>query len=288
MAKKPKHLGNFQIWKLIGKSRMGEVYLAIQEPLSREVALKVITDNPLAGTQLVERFYREIRALAKLEHPHVIPIYAAGNEGDYYYIAMRYAHDGNLEDRLAGGEAISLKRALTWMRQVIWAVSAAHEQGIVHRDIKPNNILLDGGIAFLTDFGLAFLDDMYRITETDQTLGTPLYMAPEQLEGAEPMPVRDVYSLGVMLYLVLTQQHPFIKDIREELPVGKAIAMIQAAAQKGDFARPGELNRGVPPSLDNLVLRCLDLEPDARYQDAGELLVELDKVMAQIEMESAG
>ena len=274
---KPKRLGDFTLKGLIGEGRIGKVYLATQDPFGREVALKVIEERPLQDRQVWERFQRETSAMGRLEHPHVIPIYAAGMEERYYYIAMRYLRDGTLEQQMACSSPPAVATRLRWVRQIVWAVSVAHERGIIHRDIKLRNILIDNGSAFLTDFGLAKLHDMSAITEAGQMMGTPLYMSPEQFEGSGTVSAaQDVYALGVALYTVLANRHPFLSDEEAELPLGSVCAMIQQRMRGGEYPAASSVAEGVSPRLDEVIQRCLAVEISKRYADGREVLAAID------------
>lgn len=271
-----KQFGDFRIERRLGKGRSGEVYLAIQEPFGREVALKVIRDLGWGAHQTAERFGRETRALAKIEHPHVIPLYAAGYTEGYYYIAMRYLRGGTVAERLAKEGKIPVSLALTWLCQTAWALATAHAKGILHRDVKLENILLEDNTAFLSDFGLASLDDMIRITAEGQTLGTPLYLAPEQFErSAGDTPMRDVYCLGVAGYWMLTGRHPFVESA--DLPFGEAVSQIQSRIRE-PLLPPSHFQPPIPQALDEVILRCLAANPNERYQDGSELLEALKAV----------
>jgi serine/threonine protein kinase len=241
-------------------------------------------EPPLPPAQFAERFFRETKAMARLEHPHVVPIYAAGQEDRFFYIAMRYLKDGSLAEKLKDNQPLPLAVGLTWLRQAAWAAAVAHRRGIIHRDIKPSNILLDGGIAFLADFGLVSLEDMTSITVPGTILGTPLYMAPEQFGGqGASTPRRDVFSFGVLLYLVATGRHPFVPDdMDERMPLPEACHVIYDRIRSAQFVRAGELVKSIPPLLDKVIARCLRMDPAERYEDASALLADLNTVQREV------
>lgn len=280
----PRILGDFHVEESIGKGRFAEVFRARQMPFEREVALKVMEEPPLPPAQFAERFFREAKVMALLEHPHVVPIYAAGQVDRYFYIAMRYLRDGSLAEKVADGHHPPLAVGLTWLRQAVWAATAAHRRGIVHRDIKPSNILLESGIAFLADFGLASLEDMTSITAPGTILGTPLYMAPEQFSGGgATTPQRDVFSFGVIAYMLATGRHPFFSDdVDERMPLPEACHIIYERIRGGEYVRAAELVGSTPPLLDKIIDRCLRVNPDERFEDATALLKDLNAVQLEV------
>jgi hypothetical protein len=246
------HFPQLEVLGLLGQGGMGAVYQARQTKLDRLVALKILPPEAGRDPTFAARFAREARTLARLSHPHIVSVHDFGEAGGLYYFLMEYVDGANLRQSLQGGRP-GLAETLKVFAQVCDALQYAHEEGVVHRDVKPENILLDRrGRVKMADFGLAKLLGSTladpRLTATRQAVGTLRYMAPEQLEGAGQVDHRaDVYSLGVVLYEMLTGT----------LPLGR-------------FAPPSEA-APVDPRLDSVVLRALEKDPARRYQQVREL-----------------
>jgi predicted Ser/Thr protein kinase/type II secretory pathway pseudopilin PulG len=250
------HFPQLEILELLGRGGMGAVYKTRQKNLDRLVALKVIPPEAAKDATFAERFAREARALARLNHPNIVTVYDFGQAGDVYYLLMEYVDGVNLRhaqqaSRLAPQEALAI------VPQICDALQYAHDQGVVHRDIKPENILLDrAGHVKIADFGLAKMlgkgPDDFTLTGTQQVMGTPRYMAPEQIEKPASVDHRaDIYSLGVVIYEMLTG----------ELPIGR----FQPPSQKVQ----------VDVRIDEVVLRALEKEPERRYQRASQVKTDL-------------
>jgi serine/threonine protein kinase len=252
-------LPQLEILELLGHGGMGAVYKARQRSLDRFVALKVLPARPASDTGFAERFSREARALARLSHHNIVAVYEFGQAGDLPYFLMEYVDGPNLR-QLARTGKVDPHEALQIIPQICEALQFAHEEGIVHRDIKPENILLDKrGRVKIADFGIAkILGDAASasaLTGARDVMGTPNYMAPEQVENPLVVDHRaDIFSLGVVFYELLTG----------ELPLGK-------------FAPPSQ-KAEVDIRLDTVVLRALQKEPERRYQHAGELKTDLDRI----------
>jgi len=253
-----------EILELLGRGGMGSVYKVRQRNLDRIVALKVIPPASARDPEFAERFAREARALARLNHPNIVTVYDFGQSGDVYYLLMEYVDGVNLRHTLRAGR-LQPEEALAVVPQICDALQYAHDQGVVHRDIKPENVLLDrSGRIKIADFGLAKLLGLgaedFSLTRTQQVMGTPRYMAPEQIDRPSKVDHRaDIYSLGVVIYEMLTG----------ELPVGR-------------FALPSERS-SVDPHIDRVVLRSLEREPEQRYQRASQLKSELATVSVTYE-----
>src|SRR5262245_55099492 len=274
-ARSAKMLGDFGDYELleeIGRGGQGVVYRAHQKSLNRTVALKVIGLGPWTTEAHVKRFRREAEAAARLEHPGIVPIYEVGESDDGLpFFSMKFAPGGSLLD---AGPALrnESRRSLALMAKVARAVQYAHVEGILHRDLKPGNILLDGrGEPLVSDFGLArWLDTTSDLTRTLTVFGTPGYIAPEQAEGvaSDLTPAADVYSLGAILFDLLAGRPPFLGE--------HALAVIQQAAEK-----PAPKLRSVMPGLDRdletICARCLEREPNARYRSAGDVAEDLER-----------
>src|SRR5216110_834132 len=264
-------IGNYQILEEIGRGGMGVIYRARQRHSRRIVALKRILSYHADSQETLARFLREAQAAASLDHPNILPIYEVSEYDDGLpFFSMKFASGGSLLDAAPAlrGEP---RRAVALMAKVARAVQHAHGQGILHRDLKPGNVLLDGrGEPLVSDFGLAkWLDTASDLTRTLTIFGTPGYVAPEQAKGsaANLTPAADVYSLGAILFDLLTGRPPFLGD--------NALAVIQQAAEK-----PAPKLRSLAPALDRdleiICAKCLEREPNARYCSAGDLAEDLE------------
>jgi tRNA A-37 threonylcarbamoyl transferase component Bud32 len=247
-----------EILELLGKGGMGAVYKARQKGLDRLVALKILPPEVSRDPAFVERFLREARALARLNHPNIVGVYDFGKNDGLCYFLMEYVDGVNLRQAIQAG-SMPAKAALAVVPQICDALQFAHDEGIVHRDIKPENILIDKrGRVKIADFGLAKLLDPSHpehLTGTQQVMGTLRYMAPEQLEGTREVDHRaDIYSLGVVFYELLTG----------ELPLGR-------------FAPPSKKVQ-VDVRLDEIVLRALEKEPELRFQHASDVKTEVEAI----------
>ena len=247
-----------EILALLGKGGMGAVYKARQPALDRIVALKILPTAGPEGMGFPERFNREARALAKLSHPNIVAVHDFGHVQDIPFLIMEYVEGVNLRE-LQRAKRLSPREALEIIPQICVALQFAHDEGIVHRDIKPENILLDRkGRVKIADFGIAKImgrEPGVAITETSQAIGTPHYMAPEQVEKPETVDHRaDIYSLGVVFYEMLTG----------ELPIGR-------------FAPPSRKVE-VDVRLDEVVLHALEKEPERRYQHASQVKTDVESI----------
>ena len=264
-------VGNYEILEEIGRGGMGVIYRARQRHSRRIVALKRMVSYQADSRETLERFRREAEAAASLDHPNILPIYEVGHgEDGLPFFSMKYAAGGSLQK---AGPALrgEPRECVRLMAKVAHAVQYAHEHGVLHRDLKPGNILLDGrGEPFVTDFGLAkWLDASTDLTRTLTIFGTPGYIAPEQAKGpaAKLAPTADVYSLGAILFDLFTGRPPFVGE--------HALAVIQQASD-----RPAPKLRSLAPAFDRdletICARCLEREPQARYRSGGDLAVDLE------------
>src|SRR6266508_701647 len=264
-------VGNYEILEEIGRGGMGVIYRARQRHSRRIVALKRIMSYDAVSRETLERFRREAEAAASLDHPNILPIYEVGHgEDGLPFFSMKYAAGGSLQK---AGPALrgEPRECVRLMAKVARAVQYAHEHGVVHRDLKPGNIVLDGrGEPFVSDFGLAkWLDTSTDLTRTLTIFGTPGYIAPEQAKGpaAKLAPTADVYSLGAILFDLFTGRPPFVGE--------HALAVIQQASD-----RPAPKLRSLAPAFDRdletICARCLEREPQARYRSGGDLAVDLE------------
>jgi serine/threonine-protein kinase len=251
---------------------MATIYRAIDEHMmERPVAVKVLREVYSSDPKFVTRFQREARAASALQHPNIVQVFDYGQSGDSYYIVMEYIDGMDLRRYLKRAGVLPIERGVRIARDVSLGLGAAHKRGIVHRDVKPQNIMLnEDGLVKLTDFGIASMykdADAERLTTTGMTLGTVQYYAPEQAQGEIVRPSADIYALGIVMYEMLTGNTPFDGDT----PVAVAMKHIQEAPQP-----PSELNPRIPPTLERIILRCLAKEQQARYRDGDELAAALD------------
>jgi len=261
----PPDVPNLEVLGLIGQGGMGVVYRARQISLDRLVALKVMRFSADASDDVAERFAREARTLARLNHPNIVTVHDFGRAGELYYLLMEYVHGPNLRQALSSGR-LTTSEALSLLPPVCEALQHAHDEGVIHRDVKPENILIDGrGRVKVADFGLARLvsaADEARLTQAKQVMGTPHYRSPEQV--ARPLDVdhrTDIFSLGVVIYELLTG----------ELPLGRFLPPSQRA--------------DVDPQLDVVVMRALESMPDARQPKVSELQRELEEIVGRARVE---
>jgi hypothetical protein len=264
----PAQVGRFRVRAEVGCGAFGRVLRAYDPELDREVALKVPHQGLLANDKTKERFLREARAAGKLRHPNIVPVYEAGHDGTHYYIAAAFIEGQTLADRLAAGP-LDFRRAAQVVQELAEALAYAHGQGVIHRDVKPVNVLLDGaGKPHLADFGLAYRHDVLtRLTQEGALLGTAAYMAPEQAGGqsGEPLPATDQYSLGVVLYELLCGRVPFTG------PIGFVIA--SHISRKPE--PPGRVQPGIPAALQAICLKAMAKRPEHRYGSCQEMADDL-------------
>jgi serine/threonine-protein kinase len=262
--------GDYELLEEIGRGGQGVVFRARQKSLNRTVALKVIRLGPWANKAHLKRFRLEAEAAAKLEHPGIVPIHEVGERDGSCYFSMKFVEGGQL-DEVAKREPILIRRAVELIAKVARTVHYAHEHGILHRDIKPGNILLDArGEPHLTDFGLARLvESESNVTQTLDVLGTPSYMAPEQAVGnnAAVSSVTDIYGIGAVLYQLLTGQPPFAGGATYE-----TIKLLLDTEPRP----PRVLNPKIDRDLSTICLKCLEKDPKRRYSSALALAEDLE------------
>jgi eukaryotic-like serine/threonine-protein kinase len=265
----------YELRTLVGSGGMADVYLARDEVLGREVALKLLKDRFAENEEFVERFRREAKSAAALSSPYIVPIFDRGetDEGTYY-ITMEYLPGGTLKERITATGALRPQAAAQVALQVAKALKTAHVRGVVHRDIKPRNILLaDSDHVKVADFGIARAANATTISHTGDILGSAKYMSPEQAAGDQVEPASDLYSLGVVLYEMLTGRVPFEVEIPDDVPIRHAVAPPR---------HPKEVNPEVPKELDAITMKLLATNPEERYESAEELIQELQRVLADI------
>src|SRR5262245_37395429 len=257
----------YAIGELLGEGGDALVYRARDHDLQRSVAVKVLRPELRADPTFVARFEREARSVARLNHRHIVPVYDYGEALGTYFLVMEHVTGGDLRARLRREAPLPLNLATRLAVEVAEALGAAHAEGIVHRDVKPANILLtEEGHAKVTDFGIAKMLDVPARTATAALLGTPHYLAPEQASGAPITPAADVYLVGLLLYELLSGQRPFEGE-----------TFVQVALQHLHKPPPSlvGLNPAVPPSLAGLVERALAKDPAVRFADGARLAVAL-------------
>src|SRR5436309_4333564 len=266
---RPPAIEGYDVLGLLGRGGMGAVYKARDRSLGRTVALKMLRPGRGLSPSELERFRREARALARLDHPHVIPIYSEGECRGWPYFTMKLMAGGSLARRLDDYRDDPAAAALL-IEKVARAVDYLHAQGILHRDLKPLNILLDDqDEPFVSDFGIAKLvDDDLELTVPGAVLGTRPYMAPEQAAGRnqDVGPAADVSAIGVILYELVTDRRPFVADTNDALT---------RAILSTDPATPRSLRRGLSADLETIALKCLRKEPGERYASAEALADDL-------------
>ncbi len=268
--------GRYQLLGLLGRGGMGSVYEAEHLSLRRRVALKVLDPALTRQPDFVQRFHREVETIAHLEHPNILPVYDSGEEDGLLYLVMLLVRGGTLKDRLQLEPAPwPARQVLRIAQQVLAALDAAHQQGIIHRDIKPDNILLHSDRALLADFGIAkLMQGDSGLTVVGTFMGTPDYAAPEQVL-ALPLDGRsDLYAFGVVLYELLTGRVPY----RADTPMGVALQHVQ-----GQLPPPWEMNPNLPLPIAKVLVRALAREREARYASGPEFAEALERAVKEAE-----
>jgi eukaryotic-like serine/threonine-protein kinase len=261
----------YEIDAVLGQGGMAKVFKGTDRVLGRTVAVKVLSPQFAGDHQFVSRFRREAQAAAALNHPNIVSVFDTGDQGDVHFIVMEYVEGRTLRDAIRQEGPILPERAVEITEEVARALAAAHEAGLVHRDVKPGNIMLtsDGSDAKVMDFGIARTTTGDTLTQTAAVLGTASYLSPEQAQG-QPVDARtDIYSLGCVLYEMLTGRPPFTGDS----PVSIAYKHVRE-----NPVPPSRLNDDVTQSLEAVVMKMLAKNPTNRYQTAAELLEDLERV----------
>ena len=266
-------IGKYHIIELIGEGAMGVVYRARDSVLDRIVAIKVMNDSIARQEDLRKRFLHEAQAAGSLQHPNVVCIYDLGEADGHLFIAMEFIQGVDLERLIELGEPLSLQAKLDIIIDVLTGVAFAHKRGIVHRDIKPANIrVAEDGRAKIMDFGVAHLASS-SMTSTGSILGTPTYMAPEQITEGKTSPATDIFAVGGVLYQILTLMKPFDAPTLQNL-------FFKIITEK---PRPvSELMPGLPPALDHIVEKAMAKEPSKRYASALEMANDLTNVRSKL------
>jgi protein kinase-like protein/WD40 repeat protein len=274
------NLGPYRVIEQIGRGGMATVYKAYEPALDRYVAIKVLPQYFAHDPDFAARFDREAKAVARLNHPNILPIYSFGQEGGLSYIAMRYVGKGTLKDRM--GQPIDLQTASDILRQIGQALDCAHRQGIIHRDVKPSNVLMaeghsqvpgGGNWVLLADFGLArMVESSSQLTKSGVGVGTPAYMSPEQGQGTQVDTRSDLYSLGVVLYEMLTGRVPY----QAETPMAVVLKHITAP-----LPMPRSVNPMLSDVAERVILKAMAKNPGDRFQTAQEMSEALERAMEE-------
>ncbi|MGD8540282.1 MAG: protein kinase, partial [Candidatus Aminicenantes bacterium] len=266
--------GRYQIIEELGKGGMGRVYKAQDTELKEKVALKLIKPEISSDKKTVERFQNELKFARKIVHKNVGRMYDLGKEEGSYYITMEYVDGQDLKGMIRQSKQLTIGTAISIAKQVSEGLSEAHKLGVIHRDLKPSNVMIDrDGNARIMDFGIARSVEGKGITGAGVMIGTPEYMPPEQAEAKEVDQRSDIYSLGVILYEMVTGRVPFEGD------TALSIAMKHKGEEPKD---PREFNSQISEDLTRVILRCLQKDMDKRYQNAGEVRSELEKIESGI------
>jgi len=256
----PNQIRGYELLEEIGVGSFGAVHRAVQPAVGREVAVKIILPRYANQPDFIRRFEAEAHMVARLEHPHIVPLYDYWREPDGAYLVMRLLRGGNLEKMLQEGP-VDLNTAVTFINQIASALDAAHRQGVIHRDLKPANILLDEeGNTYLADFGIAKdLADEQNLTATGNIVGSPAYISPEQVLSEQITPMTDIYSFGIILYTLLTGQAPF---------AGVSLATLIHKHLNEPLPLIHERNTAVPSQIDDVIQRATCKNPQQRYSNA--------------------
>jgi serine/threonine-protein kinase len=273
--------GRYQLGDAIGRGGMATIYRGQDMRMDRVVAIKVLREVYSTDPKFVTRFQREAKAASSLQHPNIVQVYDYGQSDGNYFIVMELVEGTDLRRYLRSRGVLATDRAIIIAHDVALGLGAAHRRGIVHRDVKPQNVLVgrDGSIK-LTDFGIAsvYKDiNAERLTTTGMTLGTVQYYAPEQAQGEIVNPAADVYALGIVMYEMVTGRTPFDGDT----PVAVAMQHIQDMPTPPSF-----LNPNIPPALEEIIMRCLEKEPERRYRDGSSLARALE-LLGETEIDEA-
>ena len=260
-----KQLGRYQVVSPLGEGGMAAVYKAYQPGMDRYVALKILPQQYARDAEFSGRFEQEAKVIAKLQHPHILPVHDYGKADDYTYIVMPIVETGTLADLLRGEQPMSLQRIRIIMTQLGDALDYAHSQGLIHRDVKPSNVLIDNrGNCLLTDFGIAkMVGGTKHFTQTGGIVGTPHYMSPEQGGGDPLTPQSDIYALGVLLYEMTTGRVPF----DAETPMAVVIKHMT-----DPLPPPSKINPEVSPALESVILKAMANRPEDRYASASDMV----------------
>ncbi|MEI2619585.1 MAG: serine/threonine-protein kinase [Candidatus Nanopelagicales bacterium] len=281
---RPPRIGRYQLTSTLGRGAMGVVYLGYDEAIDRQVAIKTIHRTLLEGadgTEWLERFRREVRAAGRCLHPNIVTVFEYGEENGVPYIVMEYVQGRELRDYLKDRRPLPLANAVAVVVQVLHALDHAHACGVVHRDIKPGNIILlaDGQVK-VSDFGIARVEATSGMTQHGMTVGTPGYMAPEQFGGQEVDRRADLYATGVVLFEALTGTRPF---------AGRSSSELMYKVLHDPPPRVTMVNPRLPPELNAVLDKALAKAPDERFQDANRFIATLESLrLVELEVTADG
>ena len=265
----------YELKELIGQGGMADVYLAYDDILKREVAVKILRSSLTGDPIYITRFHREARAAAALCHRNIVEIYDVGEEDDLYYIVMEYVRGQTLKELINKRGALHYVEAVDIMKQVVSATALAHSMGIVHRDLKPQNILVtDSGIVKIADFGIASIQSLSQVTQTDTIMGSLHYLAPEIARGEKATPQSDIYALGVVFYELLRGDVPF----NGEYPVNIALKHM-----RDEIPSVREYNPAIPQSVENIIIKATAKNTNNRYQCADDMLDDLETCLERLD-----
>jgi eukaryotic-like serine/threonine-protein kinase len=266
----PEYIGKYKILQIVGMGGMGVIYKAVQEPLNRIVALKVLPPQMSGNEEMSQRFEIEAKAISMLQHQNIVSIYEYGDDKGYHFFAMQFIDGENLSVRIQQKKAMPVTEIMDFSKQMCRGLRYAHSQNVIHRDIKSQNVLIDKeNIARLSDFGIAKIFSSVHLTLTGVTVGTPEYMSPEQAEGEVVDFKTDIYSLGVVIYEMLTKRPPFTANN----PVAVAYKHVHEMP-----VPPSVKRRDTPKRLELIVLKALKKDKKERYASVEEMLDHLDTV----------
>jgi len=260
--------GRYELSHLVARGGMAEVYRAHDRMLDRPVALKILFPELSVDRSFVERFRREAQAAANLSHQNIVPVFDWGEDGGTYFIVMEYVDGRPLSAILRSAGPLHPDRAVEIAADVAAALAYAHRHGVIHRDVKPGNVLItDEGTVKVTDFGIArAVNTEESLTQTGAVMGTATYFSPEQAEGVAVDARSDIYSLGVVIFEMVTGRPPF---------VGESPVSVASKHVRENPPAPRDINPGVPPDLEAIILKCMAKSPDYRYATGEDLRVDL-------------
>lgn len=265
--------GRYVLKELIGQGGMADVYLGEDSILKRTVAVKLMRSSLIGDPVYVTRFHREASAVASLTHKNIVEIYDVGEDGDDYYIVMEYVPGQTLKELIQKRGALHFVEAVDIMKQVTSAVNKAHSMGIVHRDLKPQNIMVtDSGVVKIGDFGIASIQSLSQVTQTDTIMGSLHYLAPEIARGEKASAQSDIYSLGIVFYELLRGDVPF----NGESPVNIALKHM-----RDDIPSVCQFNPSIPQSVENIIIRATAKNVKDRYQNAAQMLSDLNTCLSK-------
>lgn len=268
--------GRYEIQEIVGVGGMSIVYKAYDTLEKKYVAIKVLKDEYITDPRFRKRFLNESRAIAMLSHRNIVDVYDVNFEGDVQYIVMEYIDGRTLKEYIDYSGALSVPEAIGYCKQILKALRHAHERGVIHRDVKPHNImLLDDGTIKVTDFGIAHVSNFETVTMTDTAIGSVHYISPEQARGLATDERSDIYSTGVMLYEMVTGKLPFTGDTA----VAVALQQVQQKPKP-----PREINPDIPVGLEQIILKAMMKDPAKRYQHAKEMLIDLKIIEDDLNM----